>query len=96
MVIDGKLSKINVLRFILTCVFFFGIQSFMILTMYFCHLADINVGMITMLWNITPYVAALCDFIFNRQALKPSQHLGMLFMIASCVLISLSKILNPK
>ena len=80
----------NVLRFGIQCCLFFGIQSFIFLTMYYSHMADVNVGIITTIWSIQPLAAATLDYFIYGEKLRPHHLFGMVFVIGSGLCISLS------
>ena len=80
----------NILRFLIQCCLFFGIMSFIFLTMYYSHMADVNVGIITTIWSIQPLAAAILDYFIYGEKLMMHHLSGMLFIIASALTISLS------
>jgi drug/metabolite transporter (DMT)-like permease len=57
----------NFFRFFIQCLLFLGINSSIFLTMYYAHLANINVGVITTIWSVQPLVASIFDFILNGE-----------------------------
>jgi hypothetical protein len=52
LIVGGEVRWTNVIRFAIQCCLFFGIMSFIFLTMYYSHMADVNVGIITTIWSI--------------------------------------------
>ena len=80
----------NVLRFGIQCCLFFGIQSFIFLTMYYAHMADVNVGIITTIWSIQPLAAAILDYFIYGEKLMKHHLFGMVFVIGSALCISLA------
>ena len=84
----------NVLRFGIQCCLFFGIQSFIFLTMYYAHMADVNVGIITTIWSIQPLAAATLDYFIYGEKLRMHHLMGMVFVIGSGLCISLSSKTN--
>lgn len=78
----------NVVRFGIQCCLFFGIQSFVFLTMYYAHMADVNVGIITTIWSIQPLAAAILDYFIYGEKLMKHHLFGMVFVIGSALCIS--------
>ena len=90
LIVGGNVRWMNVLRFGIQCCLFFGIQSFIFLTMYYSHMADVNVGIITTIWSIQPLAAAILDFIIYQERLYLHHMIGMIFIVGSALCISLS------
>lgn len=89
-IVDGKFRAMNLLRFTIQCCFFFGIQASIFLTMYYCHLANVNVGIITTIWSIQPMIAGLFDYLIYGEKLNRYHLIGMVFIIVSALCISLA------
>ena len=85
----------NIIRFLIQCCLFFGIQSFIMLTMYYSHMADVNVGIITTLWSVQPLAAALLDYLIYGERLTKYHLIGMITVIISALMISFSKYADP-
>ena len=67
-IVDGKFKCVNLLGFLVFCMVYFLIQSMAFLTMWFANLAQINVGLITVIWSINPlYMAAADYFLFKTK-----------------------------
>ena len=65
-------------------------MSFIFLTMYYSHMADVNVGIITTIWSVQPMAAAVLDYFIYGEKLMMHHLFGILFIIASALSISLS------
>jgi drug/metabolite transporter (DMT)-like permease len=88
LIVNGQVRKMNVVRFGIQCCLFFGIQSFVFLTMYYAHMADVNVGIITTIWSIQPLAAAILDYFIYGEKLMKHHLFGMVFVIGSALCIS--------
>ena len=64
--------------------------------MYFSHITGVNVGIITTLWSIQPLFSSVLDYFINGQKIQANHILGMLFVIASGVAISMSGKIKAK
>lgn len=62
--------------------------------MWTALLADMNVGIITVLWSITPLMVACGEYFLYRHALKCNYLIGMALMVLSAVVLSFNTILN--
>ena len=63
----------------------------MLLTMYFAHLGNINVAVITALWSIQPLFGAILDLLIYGEPFLLSYGIGILMMIGCAVCISFKK-----
>ena len=59
--------------------------------MYYSHMADVNVGIITTLWSVQPLAAAFLDYLIYGERLTIYHLIGIIMVIASALLISFSK-----
>jgi drug/metabolite transporter (DMT)-like permease len=55
-----------------------------------------NLGILTVIWSVTPLISGFLDFIINNQRLSMNHLLGMIFLFTSTIIISLSGIINPQ
>ena len=94
MIIQGKVSKVNVIGFIAFCFVYFLVQNMAFLTMYFSALAKMNVGLITTLWSVNPLFNAIMDRIMFDEKLKAYHAIGMIFIVICTALLSLSSVLK--
>lgn len=58
--------------------------------MYYAHMADVNVGIITTIWSIQPLAAATLDYFINGEKLTRYHLLGMIMVVISALTISFS------
>ena len=65
-------------------------------TVYYAMAAGLNIGVITAIWSVTPFFMALGDKIFYNTPLSTPNLIGMVFIVASTVILSLIKILDPE
>lgn len=62
--------------------------------MWMAHLAEMNVGIITVLWSITPLMVSIGEYFIYKHALKFNYLIGMLLMVLSAVVLSFNTLLN--
>ena len=72
LVINGYVRWINVVRFGIFGLITVFVNCNIFLTMYYSHLADINVGVITTIWAIQPLFGSLLDYWLYKEELKCS------------------------
>ena len=58
--------------------------------MYFAHLADVNVGIITTIWGVQPLGAALLDYLINNEKLTFHHLAGMIFILLGGLCVSMA------
>ena len=78
----------NLLRFSIQCVIFLLVNCSIFLTMYYAHLANVNVGVITTIWAVQPLAGALMDKLLNDEPLHISHLVGIILVIISSLCIS--------
>lgn len=84
---------INVIGFTaLTFVLYMNTQLG-IMCMWTAHLANLNVGVIAVIWSITPLLQAFFDYVLFRYKMKINLWIGMILMIIACALLSLQRII---
>jgi drug/metabolite transporter (DMT)-like permease len=64
------------------------------LTIFTAGLAEVNTGVITVIWNLSPLFMAIGDYFILDQRLTRMQIYGMILMIICTVLIGVSGINN--
>ena len=62
-------------------------------TMWFANLAEVNPGIITVIWALGPLYSGLADRIFYKTELKAFHWIGMVMIILCAILIALSGVL---
>ena len=67
----------------------------MLLTIYFAVAADLNAGVITTIWSVTPFFVALADFMVFGVRLKTYHIVGIALVVLSTIMLSLMKIIDP-
>jgi drug/metabolite transporter (DMT)-like permease len=90
-IIGGKLNVRNLLRMV--CYFFTQslVVSFSLLTVLMATKAQLNPGIATALWSVSPFFYAFYDQMFFGNKLKINHWIGMTMTVAAAVLISISK-----
>ena len=63
--------------------------------MYYAHMADVNVGIITTIWSIQPVAAATLDYFIYGEKLMLHHLFGIVFIIGSALSISISNQAEP-
>lgn len=95
-IVDGKFKCINLLGFVVYSLAHFGILIFVVGSVYFAVEAGVNTGVIISIWSITPFFAALADYVMFRQTLKPNQVIGITMFVICIVLLSLKDVIEGK
>jgi len=86
---DGKIIKKNLYGFVLMSCFCFIIQNLLIITVWTARLADINVGVVSIIWSLTPLMVACMEYFMMGTKLRYYYFVGMILMLISAVLLSL-------
>ena len=63
------------------------------LTMWFSALAQINVGLITVIWSLNPLYMAACDYFLFNEKLKYFHIIGTVLIVACTILLSLKPLI---
>ena len=69
LIINGKLSWLNVFRVTLFCLVLFMCQNMAYLTIWAAEQAQMNVGVVTCIWTVDPIVTTVYDFVVYGQRL---------------------------
>ena len=64
-------------------------QSFIFLSMYYAHIANVNVGIIVTIWSVQPLGGSMLDYFIYGEKLRKHHLVGMVLVIASGLCISL-------
>lgn len=89
LIVGGKLKCVNLLGFAVFCLLYFCIQNMAFLTMWFASLAQINVGVITVIWSINPLYLAAVDYFLFKTRLQCFHFIGTLMIVTCTVLLAL-------
>jgi drug/metabolite transporter (DMT)-like permease len=90
-IIGGKLNVRNLLGMACyTCTQTLVI-SFSLLTVFMATQAQLNPGIATALWAVSPFFYAFYDHLFFSNKLQTNHWIGITMTVAAAVLISLSK-----
>ena len=60
---------------------------------WFANLANMNVGVITVIWSTTPLMVAISEYIFYKQGLKVHYIIGMVLMVVCAGILSVNSII---
>ena len=88
LIVDGKLSKRNLLGYIGYTLFGLVMNICIPLNIYFAEEAGINVGLVTIIWRVSVFIGALLDYIYFKTKLKYYHFLGLILMVVCVVIIS--------
>lgn len=88
-IVDGKFKCANFVGFMAFSLVHFGILIFVLGSVYFAVEAGVNTGIIISLWSITPFLAAIVDYVMFRQVLKLNQIIGIILFVICIVLLSM-------
>jgi len=58
--------------------------------MYFSHMADVNVGVITTIWSIQPFIASILDYLIYNEKLMRFHLVGMVMIVGGALAIGYS------
>ena len=64
-------------------------QSFIFLSMYYAHMANVNVGIIVTIWSVQPLGGSVLDYFIYGEKLRKHHLVGMFLVIASGLCISM-------
>ena len=95
---DNRTTKCNclgVLGFVGFCLSYLLVQIMAFVTMWFANLANVNPGIITVIWALGPLYTALADRWLFHQKLQSYHYVGMVLIITCAILIALSPIISP-
>lgn len=84
----------NLCGYIFYCFNYIGTQIAIFVTIWFANLAKLNIGVVLVIWAITPLMVAFLDFVIFRQRLFLYHLIGMLLMVACAVLLGLKSYLT--
>ena len=85
----------NLFRIIIYMCIYFCVQNIIIFTFYFSMRADINAGLISSIWSVTPFVFCLMDYIFFGVKLQTHHYIGVSCTAVCTVLLSLTNVFYP-
>ena len=60
------------------------------MTMYFSHIAGVNVGVITTIWSVQPLIAAFIDYLVNKEMIGFHHFVGMVLVVLGAISIGYS------
>ena len=75
---------------------YFIVQNCVLLTIYFAVIANLNPGVITTIWSVTPFFIAVFDFFMFGVVLQCYHYIGIIFIFLGTLLLSLMKFIVPQ
>ena len=92
---NGRLNKMNIFGFLMFALNYTCYQFLAIITFYNALKADLNVGVISGIWAINPLFLAILDYILFDTRLTNRHIIGILCLIISATMVSLSTFIQP-
>lgn len=92
----GKIVPLNVFGFCCLALVMFFNQNMVNISMWTSHLANINVGVISVIWTLNPLIQALVDYYLINQRLTSNLWIGMILLAITSVLLSLQPLILDK
>lgn len=89
----GKLLRPNTVGLLIFCILYFLAQNMTYLTLWTSLLADMNIGIVSVLWSITPLIVAVFEYVIYRFKLSRNYLIGMFMMVVSAVVLSLNTLI---
>lgn len=65
-------------------------MSSIFMTMYYSHISGVNVGVITTIWSVQPLIAAVLDYLVNKEVIGFHHLVGMILIVLGAVSIGYS------
>ena len=96
LIVKGKLQTANVIAFACFCTIYLLNQILAFSTMYYAYLADLNKGVVSVIWGLNPLFIAFIDFLVYRSRLSPRHYFGFLTLILCTLFIAFSKKIEPE
>ena len=76
------------------CLVYLGIQSSVVVTFGLSLEANLNAGIVTTIWAVTPLYGAVLDYLFFGQRLTTRHIIGVITLIACAASISLANVIG--
>jgi len=92
---NGKLSTRNLLGFIIMCLLQVIVLNMVLFTLYFSLRAEVNSGISTCIWSVTPFFMSFADYLMFGNKLGKHQIAGITLITCSIILLSLRDVINP-
>ena len=93
---NGTIIKRNLLGFLLFCLVFTLFQGIAITTMWLAALANVNTGLITVIWAVNPFFMSVVDYILFKRRLLYYHWIGLAAIVLSTVILSLRSVFQRK
>ena len=86
-VIDGRLSKMNLFRYLMNCLVYFSVITLCQVTMFFANRSSINVGVIITIWSINPFFNSIADYYFYNEKMVYYHFIGLVSILLCSIAI---------
>ena len=67
-----------------------------VITLYFASMAEVNAGLITSIWSVTPFCYVVAERILYGTKLKSYHFIGIFLIMICSILLSLTSIIYPE
>lgn len=78
------------------CIVFSLFQGIAITTMWFAALANVNIGLITVIWAVNPFFMSVADYLIFKHSLKYFHWIGLVAIVGSTIILSLRPLFTQK
>ena len=95
-IIDGKINKRHLLGFIAYMLSLFIIQNIITLNMYLGAKANINGGILTVIWRLNVFMTAFGDFLIYKEKLRYFHIIGLVSITTCTILIGVDQAIHEK
>ena len=92
---NGKVNKVKMLAFVAMGFVQVCVLNLIMLTINSSVMANVNTGLITSVFSVTPFFSALLDQIFFNLRLSCTQMIGIVFVFLSLISLSLRSAFYP-
>lgn len=93
MIKDGHLVPLNFLGFLAFTFIIFLNQNLINMTIWTAGLANVNAGVVTVIWSAMPIFNAIADYLLFKGKLERHHWIGMIMIIICSALISLKSVI---
>ena len=66
-----------------------------VITLYLSARAEVNAGLITSIWSVTPFCFSVAERLLYKTELKVYHFIGILLIMICSVLLSLTSVIYP-
>ena len=93
-IVNGSLNMNNLSWFVFYCLIYFTFQTIVVLTFQYCLLANVNAGIVSTIWSITPLFAAKFDYLLFGESLTRKHLIGLVCLVLCVGCISIGGVID--